>query len=124
MRSQSSSLVMSPAIVDASPPSDSIIRSVSLARSSIWSTSSTLAPSRAIRIAAAFPFPIPSPLDPAPVMIATLPSSLGARSAISPQLSCRNSHYDHAAAIRRRASRYNRGYGGALSRVGLRSVFS
>ena len=73
---------MSPWNVEASPPSDWMMSSVSLARSSTWSTSSTLAPSRAMRMAAALPLPMPSPLDPAPVMIATLPSSLGARSAM------------------------------------------
>ena len=82
MRSQSSKLVMSPWKVDASPPSDVIISRVSAARASTWSTSSTFAPSRAIRIAAALPLPMPSPLDPAPVIIATLPSSLGGRSAM------------------------------------------
>ena len=82
MRSQSSSLVMSPWMVDASPPSCLITSSVSLARSSTMSTSRTLAPSRANRMDAALPFPIPSPLEPAPVTMATLPSSLGARSAI------------------------------------------
>ena len=69
---------MSPWKVDASPPSDLMISRVSLALSSTWSTSSTLAPSRAIRIAAALPLPMPSPLDPAPVMIATLPQAWGA----------------------------------------------
>ena len=87
MRSQSSRLVMSPWKTDASPPSDLMISSVSSARDSTWSTSRTLAPSRAIRIAAALPLPIPSPLDPAPVMIATLPSSPG-RSLCHGMLSC------------------------------------
>src|ERR671914_662813 len=56
----------------AIPPSPSIAFTVSSARSSCASTQSTLAPSRAKRIEAALPLPMPGPREPAPVTMATL----------------------------------------------------
>src|SRR5437867_5896321 len=65
---------------DAVPPSPAIIDCGCRAASRSRSTSSTLAPSRANRIAVARPFPIVSPgVCPAPTMIATFPSSLTAQ---------------------------------------------
>ena len=83
MASQSAALVTSAANTSALPPSSSIIRRVSSARSGWRSTSSTLAPSRASTTAVALPVPMPGPgVDPAPVTIATLPSTRPARSTI------------------------------------------
>ena len=48
---------------------------VSSARAATRSAHNTLAPSRANRIAAALPLPMPAPRDPAPVTIATLPAN-------------------------------------------------
>jgi hypothetical protein len=53
-----------------------IAAAVSRARSSTASAQSTFAPSRAKRIAVAFPLPSSGPLEPAPVTIATFPASL------------------------------------------------
>ena len=78
----SSSLRTSAANAEAIPPSASISASVSLARSIFISPRTTFAPSRANNVAVAFPLPIPSLLEPAPVTIATFPSSRGRRSFI------------------------------------------
>ena len=58
----------------AVPPSSAIIATVRSARLSSRSTTSTRAPARASRIAAARPLPMPSSSAPPPVTIATLPS--------------------------------------------------
>src|SRR5260370_23618855 len=58
----------------ALPPSCSIIETVCSAASRRISTTSTQAPARASRIAAARPLPIPSSGAPPPVTIATLPA--------------------------------------------------
>jgi len=63
----------------ASPPPCSIMVSVASAAARLTSTRRTLAPSRANRTAAARPLPMPAARDPAPVTIATFPSSRGAR---------------------------------------------
>src|SRR2546427_10183996 len=57
---------------------------VSPARSTTASAHSTLAPSRANRIAVAWPLPMTLPLEPAPVTIATLPASLAVMRGILP----------------------------------------
>src|SRR3989442_11791253 len=57
---------------------------VSRARSSTTSAHSTLAPSRANRIAVALPLPMTLPLERAPVTIATLPASLAVMRGILP----------------------------------------
>ena len=80
IRSQSAARVTSACTVDATPPSAWIISIVSAARSSVMSTSRTFAPSRANSVAVARPLPTPGPLEPAPVTIATFPSSRGLRS--------------------------------------------
>ena len=74
--SQSFSDVTSPIKIFPIPPSFSITSKVSSALSTSISQSKILAPSLAIKIAAACPVPAISPLVPAPVTIATLPSSL------------------------------------------------
>src|SRR5579875_3229117 len=58
----------------AVPPSAAIIATVPSAAARSISTTSTLAPARASRIAAARPLPIPSPGAPPPATIATLPA--------------------------------------------------
>src|SRR6266702_4636092 len=76
--------VRSPPNTAALPPSSSIICRVCSARSGYRSTSRTLAPSRASTTAVALPVPIPGPgVEPAPVTIATLPSTRPARSTMS-----------------------------------------
>jgi hypothetical protein len=57
------------------PPSLSIIAFVASAFFATESISATFTPSRASRIAAARPLPMPSAREPAPVTIATLPLS-------------------------------------------------
>ena len=59
----------------ASPQAVSIRFCVSFARSSNTSTRTTRAPSAAKRTEMAFPVPTPGPLEPAPVTMATMPSS-------------------------------------------------
>ena len=86
IRRQSDSIVTSALKTEASPPSPRIRARVSSARSSCMSASTTLAPSLAKSTAAAFPLPMPAPLDPAPVTMATLPSNLGRLSGIYPSL--------------------------------------
>ncbi len=72
----------------ALPPSSSIICRVCSARSGCRSTSRTLAPSRASTTAVALPVPIPGPgIEPAPVTIATLPSTRPTRSTMTAPLS-------------------------------------
>src|SRR4051812_2796213 len=78
--SQASALATSPANTEASPPSPLICRASFSARSALRLTSTTLAPSRANRMAVAMPLPTPSPRGAAPVTTATLPFS---RSAIA-----------------------------------------
>lgn len=67
--------VTSAAKAAATPPSAAIIPTVRSASSRSRSTTSTLVPDRASRIAAARPLPMPSPAAPPPVTIATLPAS-------------------------------------------------
>src|SRR5688572_7523599 len=69
---QSAARVTSAAKACAIPPSPEIAFTVSSARSGCASTQSTFAPSRAKRIDAALPLPMPGPREPAPVTIATL----------------------------------------------------
>src|SRR5499426_694186 len=69
----SAARVTSAACATASPRSARIAATVSSARSFIWSTQKTLAPSRAKRMAVALPLPRPGPREPAPVTIAILP---------------------------------------------------
>ena len=74
---QSAALVQSPATHSKEPPSSAISLPVSRAESMSRSASSTRAPSRANRSAAARPVPTVSPGDcPAPTTIPTFPSSL------------------------------------------------
>src|SRR6185369_7072752 len=73
MAAHSPARVTSAAWATASPLSARIAATVSSARSFIWSTQNTFAPSRAKRMAVALPLPRPAPREPAPVMIATLP---------------------------------------------------
>src|SRR5918998_2722212 len=74
--SQSAARVASAWTTRASPPSFSISSFVSSARSAYRSTSTTFAPSRASTTAVALPVPTPGPgVEPAPVTIATLPST-------------------------------------------------
>src|SRR5262245_51727831 len=73
--SVTSALVTSPANTAASPPSSLICLKSFSARSALRFTSTTLAPSRANRIAVAIPLPTPSPRGAAPVTTATLPLS-------------------------------------------------
>jgi hypothetical protein len=81
--SQSAERVQSAANTSAVPPSDSMRAFVSPARSGTRSTHRTRAPSRASTTADARPVPTPGPgVDPAPVTIATFPSTRPARSAI------------------------------------------
>src|SRR6266508_6063333 len=87
IRRQSSLRVTSPAHAEAMPPSDRITSTVSWARAAATSTQSTRAPSRANRMAAALPLPIPGPREPAPVMMAVLPASLSLMAAPHPTLS-------------------------------------
>src|SRR6476469_2696351 len=67
-----SDLVTSQIAVAAAPPSPAMILTVSFAASGLKSTQVTRAPSRAKRVAVAFPFPQPGPTEPAPNTIATL----------------------------------------------------
>src|SRR5262245_45188762 len=71
----SAARVTSAAWARASPPSPRSAATVSSARSFIWSTQSTFAPSRAKRMAVALPLPSPGPREPAPVTIAILSCS-------------------------------------------------
>ena len=80
---QSSELDTSASNTDASPPSSAMMADVSSARPASRSTSSTRAPSRANSTDVALPVPYPGPLEPAPVTIATLPSSRALPSAMS-----------------------------------------
>src|SRR3954471_3208178 len=73
IRSHWSRFVTSAATATAVPPLASIAATVSAARSTTWSTQTTLAPSRANRIDVALPLPTPSPREPAPVTSATFP---------------------------------------------------
>ena len=82
IRRQSSALMTLASNTSASPPSSRIMARVSSARACTLSTKRTLAPSRANRTAAALPLPTPGPLEPAPVTIATFPSSRPLRSGI------------------------------------------
>ncbi len=75
MARQSAARVTSAAKAEASPPSVAISFTVSSARSTVESTQSTRAPSRAKRIDVALPLPRPGPREPPPVTIATLPAS-------------------------------------------------
>ncbi len=58
----------------AVPPSSAIMATVRSASALSRSTTSTLVPARASRMAAARPLPMPSPAAPPPAMMATLPS--------------------------------------------------
>src|SRR5437868_6250769 len=71
--SAASGLATSPANTAASPPSSLICLASLSARSALRLTSTTLAPSRANRMAVAMPLPTPSPRGAAPVTTATLP---------------------------------------------------
>ena len=79
IRGASDRSLRSAVTMSASPPSDSIMFRVSLARSSNLSTSTTRAPSRANSTAMARPVPRPGPLDPAPVTIRDLALKLSRR---------------------------------------------
>ena len=75
MRSTSAALVTLPTQAIALPwPSDLIISQVRYASGSDLSTQTTEQPSSARRMASARPLPMPSPLQPAPVTIATFPA--------------------------------------------------
>jgi hypothetical protein len=67
-----------------SPPSSLISRLVSSAASRLQSTAITRAPSLVKRMAVAFPFPIPGPIEPAPVTIAIFPATRFPTSLSSP----------------------------------------
>ena len=68
------SLVTSPPWAAAVPPSAAIISTVRSASLRSRSATSTFAPARASRIAAARPLPMPSPTAPPPLISATLPA--------------------------------------------------
>ncbi|MNT50288.1 hypothetical protein D3C72_1872020 [compost metagenome] len=76
MASTSEASVASPVQAVMSPPASRARASVSAMASALLSTANTFAPSCAKRTATARPLPQPGPTQPAPVTMATFPSSL------------------------------------------------